>query len=157
MKRLFEIQTLSDCNRLQDHTRLGFEPVTVITGTIGFLNTIFPNIWGGRSQAQVSADEQASMQFHQAAFLRKHNIQLPQSVVIAVLRPGWDMGENGSQLWQRIIVRFYNENKEALLNAGKFPGGRSSGGVYTPFGDLGLPLIIGAGVLLFVMMKKKKR
>ena len=47
-------------------------------------------------------------------------------------------------------------NKEALLNAGKFPGGKSAGGIYTPFGDLGLPLILGAGLLLVIMMKKKK-
>lgn len=152
MKRLFEIQTLSDCS----YSRLGIDPI-IIGGTITFLNQIFPNLFGGRSQAQVSADEQRSMLFHQAAFLREHNIQLPQSVVIAVLRPGWDAGENGSQLWQRIIVRFYNENKEALLNAGKFPGGKSAGGIYTPFGDITIPLMIGGGLLLFIMMKKKKR
>ncbi len=153
--RAFEILTLSD-HTLGKYKGLA-DPITIISGTIGFLTSMFPNIWGGRSREQIQADEMASMLFHQAAFLREHNIQLPQSVVVAVLRPGWDLGENGSQLWQRIIVRFYNENREALLNAGKTPYGTAPGGIFTPYGNLTayLPYLVG-GIALILILKRKK-
>lgn len=161
-QKLFDIVTLSDDNGF---SRLSqgdpeMEPITIITAGVGLLQSVFPGLsFGGRSASQIAADERASMNFHKAAFLRKYGIQLPNSVVVAVLRPGWDRGENGTQLWDRIMNRFYNENKVALEAArngiGPLIGGNAPGGVFTPgTSSAYVPYIIGA-IAFFMLLKKK--
>ena len=153
--RNFEITTLSDHRTLND-------PITIIGGTIGLLGQIFPGLnFGGRNASQIAEDERRSMLFHKAAFLRAYNIDLSDNIVVAVLRPGWDMGEDGTQLWNRIMVRFYNENKQALEDAksGKYGyvGGTAPGGIYSGLGfdfTTFMPFLIG-GVVLLLLFKKK--
>lgn len=158
--RDFEILTLSDHN-LGKYRGLS-EPITIITGTLTLLQSIFPNLnFGGRNASQIQEDERRSMLFHQAAFLRKYNIQLSPDIVVSVLRPGWDAGENGAQLWNRIMIRFYNENRIALENSkigGGFLTGSAPGGVFTPYGSLSayLPFVVG-GVILLILFKKRKK
>jgi hypothetical protein len=159
-KRNFRIATLSDCGDCNNTLN---DPITIIAGGVAFLQSLFPGLsFGGRNAAQVQADEIASMNFHKAAFLRDYGIQLSDQVVIAVLRPGWDQGENGSQLWQRIMVRFYNENKAALLavKGGMYPyaSGQVAGGIYSGALDYAAlaPIAIG-GIILLLLMKKKKK
>jgi hypothetical protein len=51
MKRLFEIQTLSDRN----YKRLG-DPVTIITGGLALLTSLFPSIFGGSRKTLTNED-----------------------------------------------------------------------------------------------------
>jgi len=150
---LFDIVTLSDNN----HTSLGEDPV--IGASTSLLKLIFPNLFfGGRNAQQIAEDEKRSMEFHKAAFYREHGIRLPNDVVVAVLRPGWDRGENGAQLWDRIINRFYNENKQALEDAKAGIGplfGSAPGGVYSPNDfSAAIPYIFGAIALVMILKKK---
>lgn len=169
-QRMFDIVSLSDCPQCLGDNRYvnlsqenggGMDPITIITGGIALLQSVFPGLnFGGRSSQQIAEDERRSMLFHQAAFLREYGIQLSNQIVIAVLRPGWDRGENGTQLWDRIMNRFYNENRQALEDAkrgiGPLVTGGAPGGIYTPAGAFSayLPYLIGGIALIFLMKKK---
>jgi len=100
---------------------------TVIGGGLGSIFDIGSNIFGGgRSAEDISNDEQNSLSFHKNYFFRTYSIMLPDNVVAGILRPGWDAGENGTQLLAR-IDRYYNQNKNALL-ASLNSGGNTVGG-----------------------------
>lgn len=150
-KRLFEIQTLSD------HNRLGVPIIPVITGGVAIFESLFPNLFGGRSLKQIAIDERNAVIATRNSFFSIYGIMLPDQMIIGLLQPIWNAGGSGTQQWQRMVT-FYNQNKIALEEAKsrtqKLPGGIISSGVYSQ--SYLIPLILGGVVLVLIMKKKKK-
>lgn len=57
MNRLFEIQTLSECKpRLASRSRLGFDPIILITGGYALAQQLFPNLFGSQRKPITDQD-----------------------------------------------------------------------------------------------------
>lgn len=150
-------------------------PLHNLVGDVGDLWDDLSGLFGGRSIQQIRAEEIASMSSNKTGFFNKYGIILPDSIVIGILRPGWDAGNNGTQLFQRMI-NFYEANKTELENIknsiggnltggggnGTFGDGRNfTGGGLTgdPVGILGIDftspvVLILIGVIAFVIFRK---
>lgn len=57
MNRLFEIQTLSECKPgLRDSSRLGFDPIILVTGGYALAQSLFPNLFGNQRKPITDSD-----------------------------------------------------------------------------------------------------
>ena len=161
MKEFFEIVTLHDCVGCNNERKISMKDAGTWLSVFGaIVDALFS---GGRSPQQVQADEIASANFHMAIAQNpnhpsnpgKHVYPLTINQVAAILRPGWDAGENGTQLAQRFInaliaidngVSDYNQTGKLPTTAGIFGG------------DMGIvPLLIIGGLIFSVMGKKTTR
>lgn len=160
----FRIQTLSSLERcntsLSSRSRLGFDPVSIITGGGALLNELFPNLFGS---------ERLTMQHLNALFpsngfytnayknfllqriryvkdvqrdLHMYTGQFIES------RPEICAGGSGNTCWQN----FYKILEQESITGGTQPVGNVLGiGI-----DWQTILLIGGGVLLLVALSRKK-
>jgi hypothetical protein len=77
---------------------------TAVGATVGALADLFGG--SGRSAAQVSADEANSIASNEGGFLQAYGIKLTDQQVQNILAPGWAAGENGTQLWARMVAAY---------------------------------------------------
>ena len=167
--RPFKIQTLSD----RSYSRLG-DPVTIITGSVALLGQLFPNIFGG---SRIRMTDAMWLQIipgngYWTDRLRnylKTKIHFNTDVQKVVA------GTGGQTNLQWATKAFVNEN-QSLLGFGsdqmdKFyerlriegrGGGTQTGGPpsYLPGLGFSIPtewLLIGAGVLVVILSKKRRR
>jgi len=164
MKEFFEIVTLHDCAGCNNKRKIKMRDGNSWYASLPVIGQIIDILFsGGRSPQQIQADEIASANFHYAIAQNpnhpsnpgKHVYPLTIDQVGAILRPGWNAGENGTQLANRFInalisidngVSYYNET-------GKMP---SQAGI---FGDIGIVplLIVGGLAYMFLSSPSKKR
>lgn len=161
-KEFFEIVTLHDCagcnnkrnnlrkknTMLRNNNGLG----DLITDIITAIGGIFGG--GGRSGAQITADEQASgayfweVQRDSTRNPGHHDYGLSLDQVYAILRPGWNAGEN----YDRLLERFMSALR-AIDYGGPLPGQAS---IFS--GDSGIiPLLLIGGLVFSFMSKKTSR
>jgi hypothetical protein len=164
--RPFKIQTLSD----RSYSRLG-DPVTVITGSVALLSQFFPNIFGGTRRRLTDQDWLQLIPGNGLWTTRLRNylkgiIKYDTDVTKIVA----GTGETNLQLFSRYFIY---ENKQAL-GLGSYPNNKTieppffeiirkeqmGGGVIPPFPPSGIPttwLLIGAGVLVVILSKRKRK
>ena len=156
MNRLFEIQTLSE----NGNGGGGMDPVTIGMAAYSIFNSVFPRLFGGRSLEQIAIDERNAVVATRNSFFSIYGIMLPDQMIIGLLQPIWNAGGGGTQQWQKMVT-FYNQNKASLEEAKRksqnLPPGGVSGGVYTAGMPSMLTGIIIGGVVLVLIMKKKKK
>lgn len=167
MKRLFDIVTLSS-----SHRRLA-DPITIITGGLGVLTQLFPNIFGGGRKRLTDADwlellpgsgywTTALRNYLKATIHYDNNLENMQQFTknFVYERPGEICGVtgwNGSDFMQ-CYSKFLK-----ILQTEKNTGGNSPVGI-TPGGygqtidySTLMPLAIGAVALILVMKSKKRK
>ena len=157
MKRLFEIQTLSD------YTTLG-DPVTVLTGSIAVLSQLFPNIFGGGRIRLTNAHWMEMFPGNGMWTVRLRNY-LSSTI-------HYDVDMQNVEQFTRYFVDInknsipgsnFTEKFQNLLNIiaeEKYTGGKSPGGMIPgiPGGiDYSTLLPIGLGVVILVLMMKNKK
>jgi hypothetical protein len=163
MKRLFEIQTLSertpklrDYRRLNDYRRLA-DPVSIILGIGSLIPSLFPNLFGSEKTSNVVfnklfpsngfwTSQYKNYLLSKIKYIKDIErdlhmytgefIQMNQSQICA--------GKSGTECW---------ENFYALLRQEEIGGG------IQPPGGLNYQtlLLVGGGVLLLLALSKKKR
>ena len=160
MKRLFEIQTLSDHN----YTSLK-DPVSVITGGVAIIQGLFPNLFGGGRRRLTNQDWLQMFPGNGMYTVRLRNC-LSRSIHF----------DSDLMNIEEFTRNFVFENMSALpganftekfqsflsiINEEKFTGGKSPGGMIPGIsGGLDystlLPIAAIGLVLVFAMKKKKK-
>lgn len=171
MKRLFEIQTLSDNITLND-------PVTVITGAAGVLLQLFPNIFGGNRKRLTDSDwlqllpGNGTLTTALRNYLKtrihydvdvykmagdKTSIQLYTEIFADENEDLWCPTKG---CWKGSVSMpiFYSILQKEALTGGTQPYG-SVPGFISGFNDVNLQtiLLIGGGLLLLFALNKKKR
>ena len=155
MKRLFEIQTLSDCNRgLRDYAKLS--QLEFIPGIIALIPGLFPNLLGSErtsrevfnklfpsngywtssyktyllSKIKYIKDIERDLHMYTGEFIQMNQAQICQ-------------GKTGLECWDN----FYNILKQEGMG----------GGIQPPPGfNYQTLLLVGGGVLLLLALSKKK-
>lgn len=176
--RKFNIVTLSANQRLAD-------PVSVITGGVALLTSLFPNIFGGgrkrlsnedwltlipgagywttqlreylKTRIHYDVDFTTNVQPFTVQFVADNNAVICPKTYTFQNPPGNNPGGGGTSGWTPCLTAFYS-----ILNKEKSTGGNSPVGI-TP-GGYGLttdwssliPLAIG-GLVLVALMKSPKR
>jgi hypothetical protein len=172
--RPFKIQTLSD----RSYSRLG-DPITVITGSVALLSQLFPNIFGGTRRRLTEQDwlQIIPGNGYWTSGLRnylKGIIKYDTDVTKIVAGTGktnleWMTygfvtqnkfnlyGPQGCSNFQDCMPAFYEILKKEAVGGGQQTGGPPG---YLPGVGFSIPtewLLIGAGVLVVIMSKKRKR
>jgi len=98
---------------------------------VGAVSSLFG---GSRSTAQIQADQANSIASNSAAFTRVYGISLTDQQVQYILQPGWNAGENGTQLWARMVAAYSQIQAtqaqtaaSAIKNAGNTAAAAASG------------------------------
>lgn len=164
MRRLFEIQTLSDYNRLGNGGG-GVDPFTIITGSLAVLTGLFPGIFGGSRKRLTDRDWMTLFPGNGMWTVRLRNY-LKNTI-------HYDTDWSNVEPFTR---NFVYENMGAIPGANftakfknfleiiaeeKYTGGGSGGHIPGIPGTLDwstlIPLALGAGLLIVIMKKKKKK
>ena len=185
MNRLFEIQTLSDCGNPHVYNRLGqsgppgqpVDPFAVITGGIGVLSNLFPNIFGGARKKLTSADwlQLIPGSGHWTTKLRNYlAIRIHYDVdAVANIQPFtvtfvWNNGAQicghakgtwgaaGPDTEQKCMQRFFDILREEQRTGGTSPIGQTPGGFGSTINYESL-ILLGGGLLLAMAVFKKKK
>ena len=168
--RLFEIQTLSDHQRLAD-------PVTVITGGVAVLTALFPSIFGGARKKLTTSDWLMLIpgSGHWSTKLRNYlstrihydvdvhaNIQ-PFTVTFVWINGAQICGHPkgtwtaaGPNTEQICLQKFYDILAEEQMTGGVSPVGQTPGGYGATINYESL-LLMGGGILLIMAIAKKKK
>lgn len=169
MKKLFEIQTLSECQtpRLKDYVRLS-DPVTIITGGVAVLTQLFPNLFGGGRKRLTSQDwlnmfpgngywttklrDYLNSKIHYDADLGNIT-EFTRYFVYEnrfTLYPGYTPGD-----FEKAFQEFSNKLRQEAVSGGSQPVGNFPiiGGTV----DWQTLLLYGGGALLLITLLNKKR
>lgn len=162
MKRLFEIQTLSECSkpRLREYTRLA-DPVSIILGIGTVIPQLFPNLFGSEKTSQDTfnklfpsngywtsqyknfllarikyiKDIQRDLHMYTGQFIEAHLNEICP-------------GKSGTDCWTAFYKLLTTESTSGGLN----PVGNVLGGGL----NYQTLLLVGGGVLLLLALTKKK-
>jgi hypothetical protein len=168
MRRLFEIQTLSECQpkladyrRLNDYRRLA-DPVSIILGIGSVISSLFPNLFGSEKTSRSVFDKLFPSNGYWTSQYK--NYLLSKIVYIKDIERDLHMytgefiemhvaeicaGKSGTDCWQA----FYSLLQQESSTGGLQPVGNIFGAGL----NYQTLLLVGGGVLLLVALTKKKR
>jgi hypothetical protein len=162
MKRLFEIQTLSEStSNLNDYTSLQ-DPVTVIMGIGATISSLFPNLFGSEKTSKevfnklFPSDGYWTSQYKNWLLQRikyvkdiERDLHMYTGQFIEANQAQICKGGAGVDCWNN----FYKLLQQEAVTGGVSPVGNIFGASL----DYQTLLLLGGGILLVVMLAKKKR
>ena len=168
MKRLFEIQTLSECSKpnLKNYVRLRektktMDPVAVILGIGGLIPSLFPNLFGAERLTMDHLNRlfpgsgYYTMQYKNYLLQRirylkdvERDLHMYTGQFIES-KPEICNGGTGQTCWQN----FYKILQQEQYSGGTQPVGNVLGAGF----DFQTLLLVGGGALLLLALTKKKR
>jgi hypothetical protein len=166
MKRLFEIQTLSDCNRprlASRYTRLSLgDPISVLLGIGPIISLLFPNLFGSEKTTKAVFDrlfpsngywtsQYKNYLFKKIKYIKdiERDLHMYTGEFIELHQSQICGSSTGTACWQK----FYDLLQQESVTGGQEPVGNvlGSGLNYETL------LLVGGGVLLLVLLSKKNR
>lgn len=179
--RKFEIVTLSDRQNFQN---LG-DPITILTGTVGVLSSIFPNIFGGgrkrltpdmwremlpgsgywstklrtylATRIHYDVDVERNILPFTMQFVADNNQEICPGTYTFQNPPGTNPGGGGVAGWQPCYQTLIAKINQEKSTGGNAPIGQTPGGFGSTLDYSTLvPIAIG-GVVLVALMKSKKK
>ena len=168
-KQFFKIQTLRDGGTPMD-------PVTIITGGVALVSSIFPNLFGGGRKALTSSDWNNLLpgSGYWTSLLRSYlskSIKYDSDIKNMEKFTGYFVWDNrqticpetpsscfpydNPHLCPECMNKFFNLLKKESVTGGNSPVGQFPGGVGTL--DLTTLLLFGAGIVAVIAVAKKKK